>query len=309
MHLLALLLKTYAGDQSLAERLLQSFNDHNPDGLHLFVVVPEADVKLFESWASPTITVLPESLLAHNLIDHEVAGIRPGYINQEIVKLSFWELGLASNYFCIDSDALIVRDLHRSDFMFDEETPFTVLAEDNELKVEPQYYAEHWQGREVQLRKIQKAVGLSPRPILTCHGHQIFSAKVLASLKTDFMEPKGWSYSDLLEQAPYEFTWYAMWLQASNAIPIHLREPLVKVFHNAGQHLEYAIRGVTATDLARGYIAVVLNSNFSRDSNGAQPFETTAATLARNVGLGALASATVRRLTLPMTRLVGGRNR
>ncbi len=38
-----------------------------------------------------------------------VAGIRPGYINQEIVKLAFWELGLTENYFCVDSDAVFVR--------------------------------------------------------------------------------------------------------------------------------------------------------------------------------------------------------
>lgn len=309
MHSFALLLKSYAGDLSLAERLLSSFNEHNPQALHLFIVVPESDVPLFEPWASSTITVLSESLLAHNLVDHEVAGIRPGYINQEIVKLSFWELGLASNYFCIDSDAVIIRDLHRSDFMFDDETPFTILVEDNELKVEPQYYAEHWQGREVQLRKIQEAVGLSPRPILTCHGHQIFSAKVLASLKSEFLDPKGWTYADLLELAPYEFTWYAMWLQTSHSIPIHLREPLVKVFHNAGQQLEYTIRGITSTDLARGFIAVVLNSNFSRNMLNANPFEATSVTLARNVGLGDLASATIRRLTMPFARFAGGHNR
>lgn len=291
MHSFALLLKSYAGDLSLAERLLSSFNEHNPEALHLFIVVPESDVPLFEPWTSSTITVLSESLLAHNLVDHDIAGIRPGYINQEIVKLSFWELALASNYFCIDSDAVIIRNLHRSDFMFDDETPFTILVEDNELKVEPQYYAEHWQGREVQLRKIQEAVGLSPQPILTCHGHQIFSAKVLETLKTDFMDPKGWSYADLLEYSPYEFTWYAMWLQASHVIPIHVREPLVKVFHNSGQHLEHAIRGITSTDLARGYLAVVVNSNFTTTSRQLAADASLDTTLANYVGSRTLTKA------------------
>ncbi len=47
--------------------------------------------------------------------------------------------------------------------MFDETTPYTVLVEDNELKVEPRYYEEHWKGREVNLRRIQELVGLDDR--------------------------------------------------------------------------------------------------------------------------------------------------
>ena len=101
--------------------------------------------------------------------------------------------------------------------------------------------------------------------VRTCHGHQIFSAKVLRSFKTEFLDPQGWSYADALEASPYEFTWYNMWLQKCQAIEIHQREPLVKVFHNESQHLEYVMRGITTADIARGYVALVINSNYSRD--------------------------------------------
>ena len=37
------------------------------------------------------------------------------------------------------------------------------------------------------------------------------------------------------------------------------------MFHNEGQHLEYILRGITVADIARGYLAVVVNSNYSRD--------------------------------------------
>jgi hypothetical protein len=56
-----------------------------------------------------------------------------------------------------------------------------------------------------------------------------------------------------------------MWLQKDHSIEIHAREPFVKVFHHEGHHLEYILRGVTQTDIARGYLAVVVNSNYSRD--------------------------------------------
>ena len=89
---------------------------------------------------------------------------------------------------------------------------------------------------------------------------------MLRSLKEEFLAPRGWTYADALAVSPYEFSWYAMWLQKTQVIPIHQREPLVKVFHTEDQYLEYVLRGITNGDVARGYLAVVVNSNFSRDA-------------------------------------------
>ena len=52
MHSLALLLKSYGGDADLAERMLASFNEFNAEGLPLYVVVPDADLNRFDSFAS-----------------------------------------------------------------------------------------------------------------------------------------------------------------------------------------------------------------------------------------------------------------
>ena len=273
MHTFAMLLKSFADDFDYAQRLIVSFRKFNADNVHLYCVVPPADLSRFEVFRGPDVTVLAESELGQYLVDKPVHGMRAGYINQEIVKLSFWELELTENYFCVDSDAEFIRPFHRSDFMVDEHTPYTVLVEDNELKVEPRYYREYWQQREIELRQIQDLVGLDSKVVRTCHGHQIFSAKVLRSFKTEFLDARGWSYADALEAAPYEFTWYNMWLQKSQEIEIHQREPLVKVFHNESQHLEYVMRGVTTADIARGYVALVVNSNYARDV-GVVPAET-----------------------------------
>jgi hypothetical protein len=197
-------------------------------------------------------------------VDHEVHGMRPGYINQEIVKLSFWELGLAQNYFCVDSDAEFIRPFGVSDFMFDSDTPYSVLVQDLELSVEPEYYNQYWVSREAELRSIAEIVGVDSRVVLTCHGHTVFSRNVLESFVKDFLAPRDWTYADALEFSPYEFTWYNMWLQKSGVIEIHPREPWIKVFHNQSQHMEYLLRGIGLSDIARGYLGVVVNSNYSR---------------------------------------------
>ena len=48
-------------------------------------------------------------------------------------------------------------------------------------------------------------------------------------------------------------------------VPVHPRDPVVKVYHHEEQYISDLALGVTLDDLARGYLAVVINANFSRD--------------------------------------------
>lgn len=266
MDRIALLLKSYAHDLAYAQRLVASFHAHNPDGLTMHCVVPTSDVRQFLSLAAEDVRVhAEEDLVGQHLVTAPIGDLRTGYANQEIVKLAFWETGLAANYFCIDSDAVLLRDIGADDFMRDDHTPYTVLVEDNDLKAEPAYFRAHWEGREASIRRIMNKVGLDDPVMRTSHGHQVLSAKVLKSFRDDFLVPQGWTYADALAVSPYEFSWYAMWLQKSRVIDIHQREPLVKVFHNEDEHLAAILLGITDADLARGYLGVVVNSNYSRD--------------------------------------------
>jgi hypothetical protein len=264
MEDIGLLVKSYSGDARYARRLMSSIERHNVERLPVWVVVPDADVPLFREFVHADYQLLAESIFAQHLVDEPIGELRVGYANQEIIKLAFAELGLAANYFTVDSDAVFVRDFGRDDFMFDAHTPYTVLVEDNDLKVDPDYYRNYWVGRDAALRRIQQEVGLNDRRMLTCHGHQILSAEVLRSLREDFLAPRGWRYQDMLAIAPYEYSWYNFWLQATKPIPIHIREPLIKVLHSADQHLVYAMAGITPEDVARGYLGIVVNSNFAR---------------------------------------------
>ena len=285
-----MLLKSYSGDAQYARRLLKSFEKFNIERIPLFIVVPESDVNVFTEMQVSNCTVLSERLFEKHLAEHDVHGIRPGYINQEIVKLAFWELELAANYFCVDSDAEFIREFRVSDFMFDSGTPYSVLVQDLELAVNPDYYQQYWTTREHEFRVIAETIGLDTRVLLTCHGHTVFSSKVLKSFVSDFLVPRNWDYVDALELSPYEFTWYNMWLQKSQVIEVHPREPWIKVFHSESQHLEYLMRGVTLTDIARGFLGVVVNSNFSRGAGVIDAGSTKIINIGRYLSYGEVAS-------------------
>lgn len=262
---LALLLKSYRADAAIATRMLHSFREYNVDGLHLYAIVPAADSAFFSDFSGADVTLLHEEELSQHLVHEPIAGLRPGYVNQEIIKLAFHELGLAEHYFTVDSEAQFLRPFGWSDFIHPDGNPYSVLVEDRDLAVDPIYSAEYWGSRETHLRRIWEAVDVDDPVIRTCHGHQIMSSKVLRSFVTEFLQPRGWSYADAIGLAPYEYSWYNAWLLRSNAIPVHPRDPLVKVFHTEQEYLRTLAAGISAGDLARGYLAVVVNGSFARE--------------------------------------------
>ena len=273
MEKVGFLLKTYRDDFDYCKRLIKSFLAHNIDQIPLYIVVPTTDLPLFNCFSGKGITLLSDESITDTFAKTEINGIRPGYINQEIIKLAFWETRLCENYLCLDSDGIFVRDFFISDLMYDHNTPYTLLVEDNELMVEPEYYNTHWQPRLEHIRKIQTLIGLPEKRILTCHGFAILSAKVLASFKEKYLLPKSQTYLDILKDSPYEFSWYNLWLQYDKTIDIHIREPLFKYFHHKNHHIEYLFRGIQLSDVARGYMGITINSNYSRGF-GVVSFET-----------------------------------
>ena len=267
MYSFGILIKSFADDAPSAARLIDSVRRYNVEDIPVWLVVPDDDVWLFSEMSNGAAQVLVESEFGLHLVDEPVSGVRSGYINQEIVKLAFWELGLVANYLPVDSDAVFLRPFGVSDFMHSKDVPYTVLLEDRDLQVDSDYFATHWQGREKVLRHIQAEVGLEDPRLLTCHGHQVLSSIVLRSLNEDFLEPRGWSYARMLAEGPYEFSWYNFWLQKTKDIPIELREPYFKVIHSAKQHTDMLIEGVTLEDVARGYLGIIVNSNFAKAWN------------------------------------------
>lgn len=261
------MLKSFFGDFAYAKRLIKTFHKFNKDNIHMFVVVPKNDLDIFQQISpNKNITFLDETSIGVELVnDNSIRGIRPGYINQTLIKIGFWETGLSENYFCIDSDAEFIKNFYLKDFMFDENIPYSVLVEDKDLLVDPEYYATCWIGRENKLNEIKRVLDFKDPRLLTCHGNTTFNIKVLDSFKKNFMEKNKLSYIDIVKISAYEFSWYNFWLQKSETIPIKFKEPFFKTFHLKKQHLDSINKGITINDISRGYLGIIINSNFSRD--------------------------------------------
>ncbi|MCM1264175.1 MAG: DUF6492 family protein [Butyrivibrio sp.] len=257
----AFFLKTYSVDYDRTVRLIDTYRKYNAELILLYIACPKTDIYLFKNLEGADVHVIPEEDICEEVFVKDSIW-SAGYLNQEIYKLSFWETGLCANYMCIDSDAVFIRPFYKKDFMYDDETPYTALKEDNDLRADIYYNRLYWNGRMDWIEKIGNELDYHPYHLLTCHGFQIFSGRVLESLRNDFMRPHGYSYKNLIEIAPYEFTWYSMWLQKTEIIPIHIIEPLFKCFHLKQHHIISVMQGMKIEDWAKGYVGIIVNSNY-----------------------------------------------
>ena len=262
---LAVVVKSHRQDLTLAQRLLSSLSEYNSDSIPIFIIVPSSDIPLFSPLCSAGVTLLRDEDFTRHLVEEPFGGMTTGYINQQIIKLTCWEQIEAKNFLVLDSDVEIIRAFSSDEFLADDGHPYSVLTQDKELLADPHYFTDQWRSRERWLELIAREVSYpGPWPVRTCHGNTVLSSAVLRSLRDDLMKPRGWSYPDLLRRAPYEFTWYSLWLQVSHVIPVRACEPWVKTYHSEEEHVAALARGQTLEDLRRAYMAICINSNFAR---------------------------------------------
>jgi hypothetical protein len=297
-----IMLKSYGPDLQYAKRFLESFVQHATEPIPLYVVVPDQDMSAFTEVFASHATVLPESLWADQLVDYPIHGNNPGYINQEIIKLAFSEHGYLGNYLCADSEAVFIRPFSSHDFMDSSGFPYTFITEDHELHVDPVYFDTYWTGREKFLIRIREFLELPATPIATCHNMAVFSSEQVLGLKKCLSE-RGLNWAGALEISPYEFSWYNFWIEKMLGSARKIREPIVLMLHQSHQHLEYSLKGITESDLARGYVAVLINSGFAQDHGVIDFQEPVANTLSRYVSYRVLLGAAFERMFVRAPRV------
>ena len=256
--------KTFHGDIERVQILVETFNQFNQDKIKLYISAPAAELRLFAPMASETIEVISDESYADAfLTDKELAsGMRAGYANQQICKLTFYLTGFATNYLTLDSDSIFIRDFYISDFMYDYGIPYTVLVQDKDLSIERHYRNVHWVTRQEYISKIYTYMELNDKRLRTCHNTQVLNALVLDSLKNDFMKSRNLSYIELLNISPYEFTWYNVWFQKCRIIQEVTIEPFFKMLHMRPEYIFSRLKGLREEDYAHAYVGLVMNSKW-----------------------------------------------
>ncbi|MFN7446493.1 MAG: hypothetical protein ACK5RC_15255 [Curvibacter sp.] len=266
----ALYCKSYRTDLRRVVRLARSVREHNAEKLPLYVSAPGNDLPLFREYLSD----LGVELLADEDIvaaSHAGTALRlarmPGYLAQQVVKSEFWRLGLSRAYLCLDSDAYFIRTIRTSDYICHDGAPYTVFDEAHDLLEEA---LQHRRQRVVDafVREADLVQGLfsragrrysfGPFPL-------VWHRDVWQSLDTHYLQPRGMTLADAIEQAPIESRWYGEALLAYQAVALRPCQALFKVYHYAWQFDRDQRKGIQQQQLAQMYCGVILQSAWERN--------------------------------------------
>ena len=260
MDKIVLYTKSYRNDLERLKVSVDSIKRYNVDNIKYYVSAPSADLSLFKNSLDTSYV----NIVSDDDIHPVDAQSRR---TQQVVKSNFWKLGVCENYVMLDSDSYFIKDFRISDFMYDENTPYTVMHEQKDLFEWTSKYKsilgfDPYNSFTEDRKKIMEVFERSSRIYDFGPGPIIWSSKVWKSLETDYIQPNELTFDKLIEFCPSEFTWYGEYLLHSKAIDIIPIEPIFKFFHFAQQYQMYKQLGYTEEDFSSVYFGIVMQSNW-----------------------------------------------
>lgn len=270
MSTFVLYCKSYQTDLRRLVRLARSVQRFNQDGIAFHVSVPTVDYALFDEHLRGLDVLLhrdEDILQSVPNVDLQRVQRMHGAVSQQIVKSSFWRYHNADMYLCLDSDAFFLRPFTVSDFVHPSGTPYTMLDEAHELlddarrhrksRVTEAFYAEA-QRFQTLFGRVGRAYSFGPFPL-------VWHRAVWQSLQTEYLDPRGMSFTDAIEQAPIESRWYGEALLKYRAIDLLPCQALFKVYHYAWQLRDDRRSGITESQLGDSYVGAIYQSAWERE--------------------------------------------
>lgn len=255
---IALYCKSFSRDLGRVKILAESIQRYNVDKIPFYVSVPEKETGMFQSEIPGAIVVSDETVVGHS---------EQSWRGQQIVKASFWKMGICMNYLCLDSDAYFIRPFTIDDFIVPgTDVCYTVMHEQKDLfswtvNKKPQLGfnpIESFRADRLKIMEVFDRTGrvydFGPAPVL-------WNCDVWRSFEEDYLAANHMTFVDCIKHVPSEFTWYGEYLLASKKMEIWPVEPLFKVFHYNGQVHDAKRLGYTEADYAKIYLGIIMQGN------------------------------------------------
>lgn len=267
---LVLYCKSYRTDLNRVIRLAKSVDRFNSDKIPFYISVPRADLALFtERLSGSQVTVIDDEKITRRnpKLDFEKIQLLPGYISQQIVKSEFWRLGFSESYLCLDSDAYFIRPFDLSDFLCEDDMPYTVMDEGRGHLEES--LAAGWTNAVdsyfQDAQRVQNLFGRKGKVYAFGPFPEIWHRAVWESLDQHYLQSNNMSFMDAILLAPLESRWYGEALLRYKAIPLMPCQPLFKVYHYAWQRDKDMRANIGPDQLSHLYSGVIYQSAWERE--------------------------------------------
>jgi len=263
MEKLVIYCKSYINDLQRVKVLAESVLQYNSENIPFYISCPRQDYNIFKSQLPPEVNLI----IDEDIVKKEY---NQNWQSQQIVKSQFWKYIPVKNYICIDSDSYFIKPFYYSDFLVDDDTPYTVMHQQKnlfqwtarysrELGFDPQesFNATREKvGKDLFGRSSKVNYDFGPSPV-------IWSTKVWKCLEENYIQPNNLTFEQLIMHEPSEFTWYGECLLAFKPIEYYPLEPLFLVLHYPLQLKQLYDQGYTESDIAKCYLGLVMTSNWN----------------------------------------------
>lgn len=270
MHDIIIYIGTSKRDIVQYEYLINSIRAFNVDNIPVVTCVKDSDIDLYKNkFALYDITFIKDSDVYDTHIDN-------AWYKQQLIKLNFWKLNISKFILQMDSDSFFIRNFYISDFLLDNNTPYTIMHENKELK---EFFARHnlhnckkeenanpriAQGFAESSDRIRSIFGLNKINAEYDFGHTplIINTDVWRQLEQKYLKPNNISYEQLLEHAGNDQQWYGETLLVLKTHPIFPKENIFKTFHYPENWIEF--KNTDNIDNIRyNYHGICLQSNWA----------------------------------------------
>ncbi|WP_300668854.1 DUF6492 family protein [Soonwooa sp.] len=264
MHKLILFIKSYRRDFEAVKNLLQSVSKFNKENIPVYLSVNDSDFDFFkENINSENLTLIKDGDVIN-------CNIKDGWRYQQVIKANVYRLGICKNYLCIDSDSQFIRDFYYSDFLYDDDTPYTIMHESKSFLETMEnigkdsdkiFFKEALKATRPLFGNKGKEWDYGPSPYLwSCKVWQHFNDVFLKERNQDFMN--FFNEIDAIT-SPSECIIYGEYLLKTRLIDILPVEGFFKVYHFQEQfNLEKKFHNLEK--LRKNYLGVIFQSNWKK---------------------------------------------
>lgn len=260
---------------------LKSINKFNIDNIPIYIVVPDKERNIFNTELKDfKVNILQESEI------FEYKKLTNGWYKQQLLKMNFWKLGISENMLQMDSDLFFIQPFYKSDFIWENNIPYTIMHNNLELLEffadnnlynsntiqNERYYVNHSfkdiskKIRQYVFKDYNENNANENAKRYWDYGHPpcIWSNKVWESLYNDYIKPTNFNYEDLITVCPSEQQWYGEWLLHKQIIPIIPLQPLFKIFHYAENYQQF-MKTSKIESIRYNYLGIGLQGNWCHD--------------------------------------------
>ena len=251
--------KSYKKDLAWSLLLYRSFLATCTQEVPFYLIVPKGDLELFVETFSRSLESIQESRRPRFLSEEEVleaAGETvpstfTGWHTQQVVKLAFSQLGILENYATLDSATIFTRELdigrffdgdtlRYAGFEIDRGAWFKSIRENKEygwLRGELKNFDEVYCHIDNFYNKNE---GAAPAFNYT-FGIGLFSSMLCSELLKAVSLKGLHSFSDMVAEAPYEFTWYGVFARHYCGKDTPAQGPLFKPIININDFCDVSV--------------------------------------------------------------------